>query len=126
MSTSLDMPVIEFSDAVRDLARQLSRSPKSVPAVDAIADSGLYVGNAQDYITLGYAEQKRDRINRSLAREVATQKALADAGIVDDATAIAYLDRVRPIMENWAAQLDALQERHAKEIRDLMNGWGEL
>jgi len=121
---SLEMSAIKFSDEVRDLARQLSRSPKPVSAVDAIADSGLFLDIAQ-----GHAQRSpvdHDRINQSLAVERVRQKALADAGIVDDATAISYLDRVRPIMEGWAAQLDALRERHAKEIRDLTNEWAEL
>lgn len=121
---TLDMPVIEFSDEVRDLACQLSRSPKPVSAVSAIADSGLFLDIAQTRARINPVDH--DRINQSLAVERGRQKALADAGIVDDATAIAYLDRVRPIMEDWAAQLDALQERHAKEIRELMNGWGDL
>jgi hypothetical protein len=118
---TLDMPVIEFSDEVRVLARQLSRSPKPVSAVSAIADSGLFLDIAQTRAQINPVDH--DRINQSLAVERVRQKALADAGIVDDATEIAYLDRVRPIMEDWAAQLDALRERHAKEIRDLTNGW---
>lgn len=120
----LDMPVVEFSDEVRDLARQLSRHPKPVSAVSAIADSGLFLDIAQWHAQRNPVDH--DRLNQSLAVERVRQRALADAGIVDDATAIAYLDRVRPIMEGWAAQLDALQERHAKEIRDLTNGWDDL
>ena len=120
---SLDMPVIEFSDEVRDLARQLSRSPKPVSAVSAIADSGLFLDTAQFYAQRTPVDH--DRLNQSLAIERVRQRALVEAGIVDDASAIAYLG-VRPIMEDWAAQLGALQERHAKEIRDLANGWGDL
>lgn len=121
---SLEMSVIEFSDEVRNLARKLSRSPKPVSAVDAIADSGLFLDMAQ-----GHAQRNpvdHDRLDQPLAIERVRQRALSDAGIVDDATAIAYLDRVRPIMEGWAAQLDALRERHAEEIRDLANGWADL
>jgi hypothetical protein len=121
---SIDMSVIEFSDEVRDLARQLSRSPKPVSAVSAIADSGLFLDTAQFYAQRNPVDH--DRLNQSLAIERVRQKALKDAGIVDDATAISYLDRVRPIMEGWAAQLDALQGRHAEEIRDLANGWVDL
>jgi hypothetical protein len=121
---SLDMPVVEFSDEVRDLARQLSRSPKPVSAVSAIADSGLFLDTAQFYAQRTPVDH--DRLNQSLAIERVRQRALVDAGIVDDASAISYLDRVRPIMEDWAAQLDALQERHAKEVRDLINGWTDL
>jgi hypothetical protein len=121
---TLEMPVIEFSDEVRVLARQLPRSPKPVSAVSAIADSGLFLDTAQFYAQRSPVDH--DRLNQSIAIERVRQRALADAGIVDDATAIAYLDRVRPIMEGWAAQLDALQERHAKEIRDLVNGWDDL
>jgi hypothetical protein len=89
-----------------------------------LADSGLFLDIAQTRAQINPVDH--DRINQSLAVERVRQKALADAGIVDDATAISYLDRVRPIMEDWAAQLDALRERHAKEIRDLTNGWVDL
>jgi hypothetical protein len=121
---TLDIPVIEFSDEVRNLANKLLLHPKSPSAISAIADSGLFLGIAQTRAHINPVDH--DRINQSLAIERVRQRALADAGIVDDATAIAYLDRVRPIMEDWAAQLDALQERHAKEVRDLINGWTDL
>jgi hypothetical protein len=121
---TLDIPVIEFSDEVRNLANKLLLHPKSPSAISAIADSGLFLDIAQTRAHINPVDH--DRINQSLAIERVRQRALADAGIVDDATAIAYLDRVRPIMEDWAAQLDALQERHAKEVRDLINGWTDL
>jgi hypothetical protein len=122
---SLDMPVIEFSDEVRDLARQIIRvsNEPSIPlAIWAICRSGRSLKAVRMYQALGIDAKLAQFVAENIADECETQAVIKAAGITDDESAIAYMNKVRPILYALNAQVNEIKERCNAEIGNLLSG----
>ena len=80
--------------------------------ISAIEHSGSFFELAEDGLGTG----NRDPLDT----ERKQQAILKAAGIVDDATAIAWIDSVRGEIESDRAEYEAILERHRLEISEFM------
>jgi hypothetical protein len=119
------MPVIEFSDEVRGFARHIIRASNepSIPlAIWAICRSGRSLKAVRLYQALGIDVKHAQSVAENVADECETQAILKSAGITDDESAIAYMNKVRPILEALAAQVTEVKERCQADIDNLLSG----
>jgi hypothetical protein len=122
MSTSLDMPVIEFSHETRKAALQLLNRPRRPRALCAIWRSGKDLAAVRQHEALGISDEYPEFISESIAVELENQSALKAAGITDDESAIAYMNKVRPVLEALAAQVAEVKERCQADVDNLLSG----
>lgn len=109
----LGCPIVQLSEETREIASELSRiavfySDDRGRILKAIEHSGWFFELAED----GLGRGQRDPLDT----ERNQQAVLKAAGIVDDATAIAWLDSVRGVIESDRAEYEAILERHRAEI----------
>ncbi len=122
MKTETQPQVIEFSPDVRTAAASLLNKPRRPRVICAIWRSGRELSIAEEYARLDVASEFSDEVSELLSAECENQSILKAAGIVDDESAIAYMDKVRPILMGLDAQVRELKERCQADVDNLLSG----
>jgi cytidylate kinase len=93
--------------------------PKAVTAICRCGQGARILKQAESLeISGAYAEEKDEMI----AEDEEAQAILKAAGITDDESAIAYMEKVRPILWALNAQVSEIRERCNAEIGNLLSG----
>jgi hypothetical protein len=122
MSTETQPQVIELSPHVKDTAKGLMECPGHPKVICAIYRSGQALRTVHQYQSLGIAEKYAKDVAENIADECETQAILKAAGITDDESAIAYMEKVRPVLYALNAQVNEIKERCNAEIGNLLSG----
>jgi hypothetical protein len=122
MNTETQPQVIEFSDDTRLSALKLLNRPRRPRALCAIWRSGKDLAAVRQHEVLGISDEYPEFISESIAAELENQSILKAASITDDESAIAYIDKVRPLLEGLNAQVAALKERCQADVDNLLSG----
>lgn len=106
------MDYINFSNSVRERARVIQEGKSWFPnrysrRLFAIRQSGWFAGAAKDVSQVTKTQL--------LKTEQDYQVLLKDSGIVDDQTAMEFLNEAEPKINEWSEQLLEMDARHAQE-----------
>lgn len=122
--TLTQISVVEFSNEVRALAQSLALGALNLqrlhPVLWAICRSGKSAKAVRQYQSFGYRAELVGDVAENIAAELETQDLLRSAGITDDASAISYMDKVRPFLKGLEAQIAEIKKRCQIEVDALL------
>ena len=122
---NIDMTVVEFSDEVRERASSLNRRVRfkihrHSELLWAISSSGMDLRQSSVYANP--ACRSPVKLQECIEDEKRTQAVLDQNGIVDDESAIAFMNLVEPQIDQWRIQYQGITDRHEAEIKVFLEG----
>jgi hypothetical protein len=121
-----EISVVEFSEHVRNRSGDLSRvhfhEHTYSSLLWAISSSGDSIKDFRNITGDGCHPSMTGRTRHILEQhtiedECRTQSTLLSHGIVDEASAVLFLDRVEPIIQGWKSQHQAITGRYEMELK---------
>lgn len=109
---------IEFSGEVRSRARAMDRIGcywhKYSNLLHAIANSGWMLSFAKD---MQEHSPNNSNVQEAIDVEISTQERLKLNNIVDDSSAIAFMNSIESELQNWRNLHTEITARHCRELR---------
>ena len=109
--------VLNISESIRNRANSLCplldfRKHKYSDLLCLISTNGYMAAIGEDYVKAGWSKNSSDK---AFDFERKNQSKLIKAGITDDASAIAFLDKVEPQVRRWDQEWRVLLMRQESE-----------
>jgi hypothetical protein len=127
-----DVPLIQLSPSVRDSATELQKCALGLPqwlsraGIQGRSGYAISTFKTLTAITLAGWSRIAEDYYLNVQSEVKLSAILADAGIGDDSTANAYIEKCRPVVEKWGRIALELTLDPAKTFEDLKSFFEEV